>query len=91
MLVNISATPVVYLSFHDPDEVPNAATSIPLVSQPMLWLAGLSDPLTDIVKAFGLIDLMPASSSNIYKEIGGGNLSVMDNVAGELDPWYRGL
>lgn len=89
--VSISATPVAYLSMHDTDQFPNIETSIPLISQPVLWLAGLSDPLTASATSFGFIDLIPSSSSNIYKELTGDHYSVMDNVAGELDPWFQGL
>ena len=89
--VTISATPVTYLSMHDTDQFPNIESSIPLASQPMLWLAGLDDPLTAIANSFGFINLIPASSSNIYKELTGDHYSVMGNVTAELDPWFQGL
>lgn len=89
--VSISATPVSYLSMHDTDQFPNIETSIPLVAQPMLWLAGVSDPLTATAISLGFIDLIPTSSFNIYKELAGDHFSVMDNVSGELDPWFQGL
>ena len=89
--VSISATPVAYLSMHDTDKFPNIETSISLASQPMLWLAGLDDPLTALANSFGFIDLIPDRSSNIYEELTGDHFSVMNNVTGELDPWFQGL
>lgn len=90
-LIDISTTANIYLSFHDTTQFPNIEASIPLVSLPMLWLAGKDDPLTATTVSFGLTNLIPATSSNVYKVIPGDHFTVMDNVTGELDPWYQGL
>jgi pimeloyl-ACP methyl ester carboxylesterase len=90
---NISTTPTIYLSFHDTSELPDAKASLPLITQPILWLAGTSDNLTDLTKnTFGITASIPSTpAANTYKEINGDHLSVMGYVTDELDPWYQNL
>ena len=88
---SISTTPNIYLSFHSPDQFPDIKASIPLVSGPTLWQAGLSDPLTTSAKSLGIIDTIPAGANYDYREIAGDHYTVINNVTTELDPWYQGL
>ena len=92
---NISATPIDYLSFHDPsqkpDQFPDANTSISLITVPTLWLAGLSDPLLVFTKNLGIYNSVLANTVFTYKEIVGDHYSLADNVTVELDSWYHEL
>lgn len=90
-LYDISTTANIYLSYHDPAEFPDIKASIPLVTAPTLWLAGLSDSLTSSAKSLGIIATIPASSDYDYREIAGDHLTVVGNVPAELDPWYQSL
>jgi pimeloyl-ACP methyl ester carboxylesterase len=91
VLVDLSTTPNVYLSFHDPAQYPDIKATIPLVAVPALWLAGSSDPLTTSAKSLGIINAIPESSSYEYKEIDGDHFTMVGNVPAELVPWYQGL
>jgi hypothetical protein len=91
VLFDISTTPNIYLSFHDTAQFPDIKASIPLVSEPTLWLAGLSDPLTNSAKVLGIIDTIPAGSSYDYREIVGDHYTMVGNAPAELAPWYEGL
>ena len=91
VLIDISTTANIYLSFHDTEQFPDIKDSIPLVSIPALWLAGLSDPLTASAKTLGIIAAIPANSLYTYKEIAGDHFTLVDNVAAELEPWFQGL
>lgn len=92
-LVNISTTPNIYLSYHDTAQFPDIRSTVPLVAEPMLWLAGADDPLTSIADdTFGIIDLIPSiPTANKYKVIAGDHFTLVDNVTAELHPWYQGL
>ena len=90
-LVNISTTPDIYLSYHSPDQFPDITTGIPLVREPTLWVAGLSDSLTTSAKTLGIIDAIPPAQNYDYREIAGDHYTVINNVTAELDPWYHGL
>ena len=91
VLVNISTTPNIYLSFHDTAQFPDIKASIPLVSEPTLWLAGSSDSLTNSAKVLGIIDAIPVGSAYDYREIAGDHFTMVGNAPAELDPWYQSL
>ena len=91
VLVDISTTPTIYLSFHDTAQFPDIKASIPLVFEPTLWLAGLNDSLTNSAKQLGIIDTIPTGSSYDYREIGGDHFTMVGNAPAELVPWYEGL
>jgi len=88
---NISTTPNIYLSYHSPDQFPDIRSSIPLVNEPTLWLAGDADTGTNSAIVLGIIDVVNKNSNIDYRVIAGDHYSVVDNVTGELDPWYRTL
>ena len=90
-LVDIMTTPNIYLSYHDPDQFPDILASIPLVSEPVLWLAGLSDSLTNSALVLGIIDAILTIINYDYREITGNHFTLVNNVPAELDPWYQGL
>lgn len=88
----ITATPQVYLSYHDPDEFPDIEASLPLVSTPILWLAGKDDRLTSVMDDnFGIVKLIPNSSTNSYKVVDGDHYTVVESVATELNNWFATL
>jgi pimeloyl-ACP methyl ester carboxylesterase len=89
--IDISTTPNIYLSYHDTGQFPNIKATIPLVSEPTLWLAGSSDSLTDVAKRLGIIDTIPTNSNYDYREIQGDHISMVGNAPDELVPWYQGL
>ena len=91
VLYDISTTPTIYLSFHDTSEFPDIKAAIPQVSQPTLWLAGLSDPLTDTAKRMQIIDKIPAGANFTYSEITGDHISMVGNATAEIAPWHQGL
>ena len=88
LLLDIYTTANIYLSYHDPAQFPNIKASIPLVTTPTLWLAGLSDSLTSSAKTLGIIGTIPASANYEYQEVIGDHFTVMDSVPTELDSWY---
>ena len=87
----ITASANDYLTFHDTAQFPAVKNAIPLVSVPTLWLAGLADPLTNIAKNLGIISTIPANSSYKYQEIAGDHYTLVNDVAVELDTWYKGI
>jgi pimeloyl-ACP methyl ester carboxylesterase len=91
VLVDISTTPNIYLSYHDPAQFPDIKATIPLVTVPTLWLAGLSDPLTNSAKSLGIIAAIPEGSSYDYREIEGNHFTMVGNAPAELVPWYQSL
>lgn len=92
-LVNISTTANIYLSFHDTSKFPDIAASLPLVAEPMLWLAGADDRLTAVADdILGIVALIPSvPTTNSYRVIPGDHFTVVNNVTAELHPWYQGL
>lgn len=88
---NISTTPNIYLSYHSPDQFPDIRSSISLVNEPTLWLAGDTDPLTSSAINLGVIDVVNTKSNFDYRVITGDHFTIIDNVTGELDPWYQAL
>jgi pimeloyl-ACP methyl ester carboxylesterase len=90
-LQNITTTANIYLSYHSYKQFPDITTSIPLVNEPTLWLAALSDSLTTSAKTLGIIDTIPSGSNYDYREIAGDHFTVINNVTAELDPWYQNL
>jgi pimeloyl-ACP methyl ester carboxylesterase len=92
-LVNISTTPNIYLSYHDTSQFPDIRSTVPMVTEPMLWLAGADDNLTTVADdTFGIIDLIPSvPATNKYKVIAGNHFTLVNNVTAELHPWYQGL
>lgn len=91
LLLDIYTTANIYLSYHDPAQFPNIKASIPLVTVPTLWLAGIGDSLTSSAKSLGIIGTIPAGSDYDYREIAGDHFTVVGNVPAELDPWYQAL
>jgi pimeloyl-ACP methyl ester carboxylesterase len=91
--VDISTTANIYLSYHDTAQFPDIKATLPLVAEPMLWLAGASDPLTAVADdTFGIVDLIPSiPAANKYKIISGDHFTLVDNVTAELHPWYQAL
>jgi pimeloyl-ACP methyl ester carboxylesterase len=91
--LNISCTPVTYLSMHDVNQYPNISTSTSGVSIPLLWLAGTEDSLTSVSNKFGLPEYIPKSASNLYSEITGTHLGIMSstNTSMVVDKWYKRL
>lgn len=90
-VVEITTTPEIYLSFHDPDILPNITSSISLTTNKVLWLAGIDDPLTSSVKSLGIYDAILSNTNYTYNEVPGNHITVVYNVADELDSWYSGL
>ena len=87
--VTLTTTPEIYLSYHSDSQFPNIKTSLPIVDVPILWLAGIDDPLTSVVEnTFGITDKIPAGENNIYKVVAGDHFTVVDSVLAELNPWY---
>jgi pimeloyl-ACP methyl ester carboxylesterase len=91
VLYDISTTPTIYLSFHDTTEFPDIKAAITQVSEPTLWLAGLSDPLTDTAKRMQIINTIPAGANFTYSEITGDHISMVGNAPAEITPWHQGL
>ena len=91
VLYDISTTPTIYLSFHDTSEFPDIKAAIPQVTEPTLWLAGLSDPLTDTAKRLQIINTIPAGANFTYREITGDHISMVGNASAEIAPWYQDL
>ena len=90
-LVDISTTANIYLSYHDPDQFPDILASIGVVTEPILWLAGQDDSLTNSAIVLGIIDAILGLLNFDYREIAGNHFSLVNNVPAELDPWYQSL
>ena len=90
-LKTITTTPNIYLSYHDTKQFPDIKSSIPLVTKPVLWLAGLNDSLTTSAKVLGIIDTLPSAANYSYEEIAGTHFTLVENVTAVLDPWFQGL
>lgn len=96
-LQTITATPRVYLSFHepDPDLVPDRETfpdmsgAFPNIDEPVQWLVGAADPIIDFYNRRGFFGMLPPTPENEYRVIDGDHLSVLLNVADETDRWFR--
>lgn len=88
---DIDTTANIYLSYHSPIQFPDIRASIPLVTVPTLWLAGLSDPLTSSAKSLGIIDVVNSRTNFDYREITGDHISMVSNAPAEIDPWYQSL
>jgi pimeloyl-ACP methyl ester carboxylesterase len=91
IMQDIDTTANIYLSYHSPKQFPDIRASIPLVTKPTLWLAGLSDPLTTSAKSLGIIDVVNSRSNYDYREITGDHISMVSNAPAEIDPWYQAL
>lgn len=85
----ITTTPEIYLSFHDEDKFPNIKNTTPLIRFPMLWLAGDSDPQTEIALNFGIRDLIPLSET--YEELSGDHYTFLPSASDEFNIWYDNL
>ena len=83
-LVNITSTPLVYLSYHDTAEFPDIRSSINQITIRTLWLAGQSDSLTDSAKNLGIIDTVQKNKNISYKEVSGDHFTILQNVPSEL-------
>ena len=83
-MVNITSTPLIYLSFHDTAEFPDVMSSINEIKTPTLWLAGTSDSLTNSAKNLGIIDVVKTNKNISYKEVNGDHFTVLQNVPTEI-------
>lgn len=91
VMQDIDATANIYLSYHSTNQFPDIKASIPQVTFPTLWLAGLSDSLTNSAQILGIIDVATARANYDYRVITGGHIDLVSNVTAELDPWYTAL
>ncbi|MDX1812594.1 MAG: alpha/beta hydrolase [Gammaproteobacteria bacterium] len=82
--VDISTTPLIYLSFHDTAEFPDIKSSINEIETRILWLAGQSDSLTNSAKNLGIIDIVEKNKNITYKEVSGDHFTILQNVPSEL-------
>lgn len=88
IVYDISTTPTIYLSMHDPEQFPNILASIPLVQTRTLWLAGQDDALTTSMKNLGITGAIPAGDMFTYKEVSGDHFTVLQSVPAELNLFF---
>jgi len=90
-LLQISATANDYLSYHALDQYPDIDDVLPAIKLPVLWLAGVDDPLTDFYDMATLFSRI-TSQNSIYKDdVIGDHLGMVSSSAAPIDGWLFSL
>ena len=86
----ITTTANRYLTYHDLEVVPNLNFVLPGITQPVLWFAGDTDPLTTLEGMEALAATITSTGSE-YQLLSAGHLDVVALTPDPLDIWLVGL
>jgi len=90
VIIQITASAVDYLSFTALDQYPDINDVLPVITLPVLWLAGDADPIT-VGYDMATLSSQIASANSDYQVISGDHKSMVANSVAPIVAWLSSL